>query len=104
MIHLHRRIKELKRLIDSKAKPYSISQKSLEIMQACNPLMEKHKSDVNVNVRLGGIFGDAMNINGKLMRLPRFDYDKASQYVEDMEKRIYEIGEILKIEFKEIES
>ena len=110
MIHLHRLIKELRRLLISKRDTNSIRSKTDEIIQACNRLISEHAQNREVTSYLEMIRmaanrmgratygGMAMGASGP------FNYDIAIGDLEAMEKRIAQVGTILKIEFKEIES
>ena len=114
MIHLHRLIKQLRKLTDKegnalidKEKAEEIRKKSKEIMEATRKLMREHGDTGDVGAQLHGIYscaGDMIGQANEPLWGHAFNYERASFLVKTMEEHIQMIGYILKIEFKEVES
>jgi len=109
MMHLHSRIVELKRLLESRANVRYIRSKCDEIIVICKRLLPEHQSQSGVYMQLDRISDFANSIknldkSGLLRRNVNFDYTYSLGAVTRMESGIKEIGRILNIEFKEIES
>src|SRR3989338_8904678 len=107
MIHLHRLIKQLSKLIETNSVTNEVAAKDEEIIQACKRLVEEHGNNSDVSNRINLIFMAANRMNRTtrggmgMGHSGAFDYELAMRDVQSMEKHIREIGEILNIEFKE---
>ncbi len=100
MIHLHRMVRELDKLVKIKSSAAAID-KCDEILNACRALLNEHGANSDVSRGLNIIIQTIPELRTYLTRQ---DYRTVEDRVRAIDLEIKKIGKILKLEFREIES
>ena len=106
MIHLHRLVRQLEKF-NNEGIGFSNQQNAYdkcgEIIDACRRLCNEHGKGSDVGMKLQQIEKLVGNIEIRIPPTPKHSKE-ITEWISEMLKLIQEIGKILKIEFREVES
>lgn len=102
MMYLYSDISELKKLIESKSSIKEIESKTDEVIKYCDRLLKEHGKKSDIAKRIKMIESDSKEIKRELSKGQNFN--QMLDAVKASGLSIHKIGEILALEFKEIET